>query len=173
MGAWRSTPDRYKGGLLERTMKEIQRETTQRKNAEDVKLRKAPKIPHNKPLTLKIWEGYDALVGGIGIATKDGHILSISGRYKDNKLMQDIRRMVSYNPGGRDGTVTGGTVYDKTQQRMNEFTSKLAQIVRQYELDALPLPVQDMLRDFLTGQEETIDLAIKYEAQTQLVASSA
>ena len=163
MGAWRSTPDRYKGGLLERTMKEIQRETTQRKNAEDVKLRKAPKIPHNKPLTLKIWEGYDALVGGIGIATKDGHILSISGRYKDNKLMQDIRRMVSYNPGGRDGTVTGGTVYDKTQQRMNEFTSKLAQIVRQYELDALPLPVQDMLRDFLTGQEETIDLAIKYE----------
>lgn len=163
MGAWKTTPPRYQGSPMKKIFDEMDRETTAVKNAQIIQERKQPKIKHNKPLGMKVWESYDRFAGGIGIATKDGHILSISGRYADNKLMQDIRKKVTYNPGGMDGTVAGGTVYDKTQQRMNEYTAKLGQIVTQYDLDNLPVPVTDILRDFLTGQEDTIDLAIKHE----------
>ena len=173
MASWRVTPDRYTGSPLKRITDDINRQHQQRRNAQEQRKKKMPEINHNRGLGLSIWEKYDAFTNKTKLSTKDGNILSISGRYANIKLMQDLRKLTTYNPGGMDGTVSGGTVYDKTQQRMNEFGAKLAQITKRHNLDTLPLPVQVMLRDFLIGQEDTIDLAIKYEGADYNLAQPA
>ena len=56
---------------------------------------------------------------------------------------------------------------------MAEFTARLSQIVQTYELDSLSVTEADILRDFLIGQEDTIDLAINIKGTDYNLAQPA
>ena len=163
--AWNTVPQRFTQGVMGNMFDEYNRTKRQDKRARDEQIRLLPQPKgKDKGLIARGWEKWDFVGSATRIRSADRHMVSMYGRYgKAIKPMEYIISQVTANRGGTTPLAKGGTVFERHSQKMNQFSAKLQRIMEQFDLDDLPREVQVILRDFLIGEEKTINLNIKFE----------